>query len=338
MLRFAFLASAVGAYVAPTAHVRQAATRTPHAAMQFGGQGLPRRKADPEVPPVVVTGKTTGNLLFGKLQRAAQLPGARLGQTYAAVEDRGKLSSLLWSSFAMAAVTSGNWLDRDEMVGTYALEGALLFIDCTSADAGGGGFSLPSLPNPFAPKPAKAAAGGGGAAPEVDEELLKFAAARGAQHAYLLVDGDDAAVASAVAACEEAIGGFEGGSVTLCVTILAPVGGATLESTKGWAAETTAQDHEGVLSTPLSALVGYAPKLGVRKTEAASSGASAIPREDFAELATQVALRLGRTAAEGAPAVRAPNSLQLSSPTACLDMHSPLHPLTTRRAHAHAYV
>ena len=55
-------------------------------------------------PPVIVTGKTTGNILYGKLQRAAQLTTSRLDTVpAAAVDDRGKLSSMLWSSFAMAS-------------------------------------------------------------------------------------------------------------------------------------------------------------------------------------------------------------------------------------------
>ena len=116
-----------------------------------------RLKANPESPPVIVTGAASGNLVFGKLQRAAQLPGSRLSPTpLAAVSDRGRLSSVLWSSFAMASVASGGWLDRKELLGTYALEGALLFVDCTSDEAGGGGLFGGFKPKVAAPPKATA--------------------------------------------------------------------------------------------------------------------------------------------------------------------------------------
>ena len=127
-------------------------------------------------PPVIVTGKTTGNILYGKLQRAAQLTTSRLDTVpAAAVDDRGKLSSMLWSSFAMASVTSDAWIDVKEVKATRALEGSLLFLDATSGE-GGGGFSLPELPkielpNPFAKKGAatatKPAASPSSAAPPI---------------------------------------------------------------------------------------------------------------------------------------------------------------------------
>ena len=50
-------------------------------------------------PKPVVVGGTTANILFGKLQRAAQLPTSLLSKNpHSAVDDRGKLESLLWSS------------------------------------------------------------------------------------------------------------------------------------------------------------------------------------------------------------------------------------------------
>jgi hypothetical protein len=216
-------------------HTRSVPGRAAPVRLQFGS--LPTRLAPKlEAPNVVVTGKTTGNLVFGKLQRAAQLPGARLGTTpFASVDDRGSLSSMLWSSFAMASVASGCWLDRKDIVNTYALEGALLFVDATTA-APSGGFNPLGL---FGPKDT-------GAAPSLDVELLQFAAARGATHVYVMMDGDDQAVAQAAAACQDAISGLTAAdgtpiAVRLAATILAPVTGCTLASSPNWIADTTAQ-------------------------------------------------------------------------------------------------
>ena len=286
-------------------------------------------------PPVIVTGKTTGNILYGKLQRAAQLTTSRLDTVpAAAVDDRGKLSSMLWSSFAMASVTSDAWIDVKEVKATRALEGSLLFLDATSGE-GGGGFSLPELPkielpNPFAKKgaatatkPAASPSSASSTPGALDEELLKYAAARKAVHAFVLCDGDEAAVEAAVAACTVAIEELEdpnapapkaaGGDddeeeateapprVGLCTTIIAPANGVSLASTKGWFQNSGIQDHDGELSAPITVENGYLPS-GQETRPVGGSGVLA--REDFAELVVQCALRLGRTPEEGAPPVR----------------------------------
>ena len=232
--------------------------------MQSGA--LPLRNApNPDKPEVIVTGGALGNVVYGKLQRAAQLPGARLGTNpYAAVGDRGKLNSILWGQFAMASVPSGWWLDREGLLGSYVLAGALLFVDATS-DAGGGGGG--GLPNPFESLfGGKKKPGGAAAAGSLDTEMLKYAAARGASHVYVLVEGDDAKVSEAVAACREAIDGLEGSDVSTCMTVIAPVDGTAIVATKGWVQQTTAQDHEGILSSPLGTRVGYTEAGGVEPT------------------------------------------------------------------------
>ena len=248
------------------------------------------------LPPVIVTGGTTANLVYGKLQRAAQLPGGRLDPIpIAAVENRGALSSMLWSSFAMSSVNTGAWTDRDSLLKTTVMAGSLLFVDATATEGGGGGFSLP---NPFAKKAPTTAAG---AAP-VDAELLKYAAARGALHAYVLTEGTDAAVSAAVAACESAITELEtSDGAALCATVIAPCSGATIASSKGWVQNTNDQSFEGTLSAALSVSGGYDQE-GKRLVDV--SGGGVLAREDFAEVTVQCALRLARDASEDAPSVR----------------------------------
>lgn len=242
-------------------------------------------------PPVVVAGRSTANCLYGKLQRAAQLPTSRLGANpMAAVADRGQLSSLLWSSFAMSSVSSSDWIDRSELTRTRALQGSLLFLDATAGESAGG-----SLFGLFGSKKADTGT------PALDVELLRFAAARGAAHAYVLLDGDDAAVGAAATACNEAISELESADTVLCTTIIAPVAGVALASSKGWVQNTGVQDHDGELSAPMSVFSGLGDE-GQLLSVPAASGTMA--REDFCELAVQCALRLGRDASEGAPPVR----------------------------------
>ena len=80
-------------------------------------------------PPVIVTGGTTGSVLYGKLQRGAQLPTSNLSpMPIAAVDDRGKLSSVLWSSFAMSSVPSGSCSIASSFQ-PCAPRRALIFVD-----------------------------------------------------------------------------------------------------------------------------------------------------------------------------------------------------------------
>ena len=239
---------------------------------------------------VVVAGGTTANVLFGKLQRAAQLPSTRLNPApIAAVENRGALSSMLWSSFAMSNVPSSDWMEPAKLPTTMALAGGMLFLDkTTSADKGGF-----QLPNPFAKKAAEAAPGA------VDVSLLEAAGARGARHCFLLVE------ASQVGDCVRAVE-----SLSSCppTTIIAPGDGVTLESSKGWV-QKPIQDHEGVLIGGIGVQSGYSVNVdedgAVTTSVLPTSGpAGALPREDFAELAVQCALRLSHTADEGAPKLR----------------------------------
>ena len=190
----------------------------------------PRIAADFDPRPVI-TGGSTANLLFGKLQRAAQLPTTRLAKNpCAAVDDQGKLESLLWSSFAMSSLPAADALKRSELSTSRALESGLLFLDALPAEAGGW--------QPF---------GGGkkaakdGEAPQLDRSAIELAAARGAQHAFVLLKGD-AAILECVALLE---------SLPLCATLIAPEEGITVASTPGWVCEPL-QDHDGSLLGPLA--------------------------------------------------------------------------------------
>ena len=115
------------------------------------GVQLPARMAPSRASPVpVLTGGDTSNLLFGKIQRHATLPGSRLSPNpLAAVDEQGRLSSVLWSQFMMSSVPQQDKASRSDLGRSPRVAESLLFIDCTKADGGGGG-KLPSLPNPFA--------------------------------------------------------------------------------------------------------------------------------------------------------------------------------------------
>ena len=98
----------------------------------------------------IVAGGATANLLYGKLQRAAQLPTTRFNANpIAAVTDKGALSSLLWSSFSMANVPSGKSMDPSALLvngkGAAPLRGSLYFSDTTANEPVQGGFKLPSF-------------------------------------------------------------------------------------------------------------------------------------------------------------------------------------------------
>ena len=247
----------------------------------------PRIAADFDPRPVI-TGGSTANLLFGKLQRAAQLPTTRLAKNpCAAVDDQGKLESLLWSSFAMSSLPAADALKRSELSTSRALESGLLFLDALPAEAGGW--------QPF---------GGGkkaakdGEAPRLDRSAIELAAARGAQHAFVLLKGD-AAILECVALLE---------SLPLCATLIAPEEGITVASTPGWVCEPL-QDHDGSLLGPLAVRDGWdAPASALLPSSAAAASrtgtGTTLAREDIAELAVQCALRLARTPAEGCPPLR----------------------------------
>ena len=183
----------------------------------------------------------------------------------AAVDDRGKLSSMLWSSFAMASVTSDAWIDVKEVKATRGSRGLAAL---SRRDVRRGGRRLLAaraskieLPNPFAKKgaatatkPAASPSSASSTPGALDEELLKYAAARKAVHAFVLCDGDEAAVEAAVAACTVAIEELEDPNapapkaaegdeeeeeaerapprVGLCTTIIAPANGVTLPRPK----------------------------------------------------------------------------------------------------------
>ena len=236
--------------------------------------------------PVIVTGGTTANILYGKLQRGAQLPTTKLSPLpVAAVEDRSKLSSVLWSSFAMSSVPSGNWVDAAELPKMPRnMNSALVFIDGMTSEKKGG-FQLP-----FGKK--KAATD---EAPPLDVATISAAASLGASHVYVLLDGDVAALDSCVDALKSV------GSSDLCATIIAPASGVSLVSTPNWV-QAPLQDHEGILSAGVSLSSGWDGEES--KLIPTSGGGGPMAREDFAEIVFQVALRLPRAEAEGAPPLR----------------------------------
>ena len=84
------------------------------------GLVLPKPLSPSSVNPVpVCTGGDTAHLIYGKIQRHATLPGSRLSANpIAAVEDQGRLSKLLWSSFMMSSVPSADALDPSD-IGTF---------------------------------------------------------------------------------------------------------------------------------------------------------------------------------------------------------------------------
>lgn len=202
-------------------------------------QVIPQRS---DASEVVVAGGSTANVLFGKLQRASQLPNTRLNPApIAAVDNSGALSSLLWSSFAMSNVPSSDWMEPSRLTTTAALSGGLLFIDQTTTE------DKPKfgLPNPFAKKPAASAPGA------IDLSVLEAAGARGAKHVFLLVEAD------AVGECVGAVEKLTGCPPT---TLIAPCDGVALASTKGWV-QKPVQDHEGVLAGSISVQSGYEVKV-----------------------------------------------------------------------------
>lgn len=230
-------------------------------------------------PRPVVVGGSTANVIYGKLQRAAQLPTTRLSKTpLAAVENVGALQSTLWSSFAMASVPPGASLKASELGRTRALEYGLLFIDLLPSEPSG--FRLPFMEQK-AP-----------IAPPLDRQLIDLASERGALHTYILVSGE-----AALAECVEALS-----SSSLRATLIALEDGTSVSSTSGWVCSMEQQDHDGALLGPLAVRSGW------QTDETGENGAllppltaapAEIAREDLAELAVQCALRLSRESSEG---------------------------------------
>ena len=261
-------------------------------------------------PPAVVTGATTANFLFGKLQRAAQLPSSDLGNPYFVVsEDPKALEKVLWEQFCMASVSDFQLLPRGGGFGADYLEalgGALWFVESMSSEALSGrslasrqrGALLELLG--FGPKPdnkpedSAAASAALGPNP-LDTLCLKAAASSGAAHIYVGVEDADG-----LRECEAAL---EGLPSLPPVTIFVPEVGFRVRSTSGWESKRP-QDLEGELTGAVA----------VRLMDASSSSSNGnacddadaaeevvISREDFAEVMLQVALRLPRTEEEGAP-------------------------------------
>ena len=155
----------------------------------------------------VLVGGDTANVLFGKIQRAATLPGTKLScNPIAAVDDPGRLGKVLWSQYMMSSVRcaqsypsplamgslvsriwhtvqvpSSDAVSRDELERSPRVAKSLLFIDCTMSAAGGG------LSNPFGGLFGKKPELQAGRAP--DPALLSLAAARGVTHVYVMLDG-----------------------------------------------------------------------------------------------------------------------------------------------------
>lgn len=262
----------------------------------------PLRPSRSSAVPVIVGGDTA-NVLFGKIQRAATLPGSKLSPNpVAAVDDLGRLGKVLWSQYMMSSVPSSDAISRDELERSPRMAESLLFIDCTMSVAGGG------LPNPFSGLFGNKIEPQAGRAP--DPMLLSLAAARSATHVYVMVDGGES---GGTAALQEYARTLEESGLT--ATLIAPEDGVTLQSTPGWVCGQL-QDHEGEVQSPLAVRSGIAPSTTTDSdSEApppspqllpspAASAAQALPREDFAELVLQYALRCARGSDEGAPPLR----------------------------------
>ena len=157
----------------------------------FCGVQLPAPLAPSRASAVpVLTGGDTSNLLFGKIQRHATLPGSRLSPNpVAAVDDQGRLGKALWSQFMMSSVPQSDAVSRSDLDRSPRLAESLLFIDCTTPAAGMLPKGLPSLPNPFGGLFGEKVEAQAGRLP--DAALLSLAAGRGAMHVYVMVDGGD---------------------------------------------------------------------------------------------------------------------------------------------------
>ena len=238
--------------------------------------GSPRMQIAPPlaISNNVVAGGDTANIIFGKVQRAAQLPTTRFNPAPLAAVDNGRaLSSMLWGSFAMSAVPSGGWLEPERLTRTAALCNSLVFLDQTTSETRSGmPFGLP-----FGKKNAAQNVAG-----PIDLSVVEAAGARGSDHLFLVVE------AANVGECKAAIDNL---AVAPPTTIIAPADGVSIASTKGWV-QKTVQDHEGVLEG------------GVALAADDMAAGGVLAREDLAEVVVQCALRLSLTPEEGAPLLR----------------------------------
>ena len=268
-------------------------------------------------PPAVVSGATTATFLFGKLQRAAQLPSSDLGSPYFVVtEDPNALEKVLWEQFCMASVSDFQLLPRGGLGDGYreALGGALWFVESMQSEALSGrslasrqrgaimellGFGRKGSNNePGDGGNAAAAAAAAALGPNpLDTLCLKAAASGGAGHIYVGVEDADG--------LREAEAALEGLPSLPPVTIFVPEAGFRVRSTSGWESKRP-QDLEGELSGAVAVRLMDASSSSNDNGAAAASAAGddaaeVISREDFAEVMLQVALRLPRSEEEGAP-------------------------------------
>jgi hypothetical protein len=193
----------------------------------------------------------------------------------------------------MSSVPNGMWLEPERLTSTSLLTGGLLFWDkMKPAEAKGAGFG--SLQLPFGRK--KKSPGEGGPS---DLAVLDAAGARGASHAFLLVDAADV---------DETLAAVERLGSRPPTTVIAPSAGVSCVPTKGWV-QKPIQDHEGVLVGGVVLRPGYeydddGNGRQVSLDTASDGGQSLLPLEDLAEVAVQCALRLSHTEEEGAPPLR----------------------------------
>jgi hypothetical protein len=129
--------------------------------------------------------------------------------------------------------------------------------------------------------------------------VLDAAGARGASHAFLLVDAADV---------DETLAAVERLGSRPPTTVIAPSAGVSCVPTKGWV-QKPIQDHEGVLVGGVVLRPGYeydddGNGRQVSLDTASDGGQSLLPLEDLAEVAVQCALRLSHTEEEGAPPLR----------------------------------
>ena len=164
-------------------------------------------------PCPITIGKTTASFLYGKIQRAAQLPNVDLQAPLAVIENPKPLEKVLWSQFCMA--TPSYTVPRSSLAtaGYVDLEGAIWFVDAMApegdsntpfamrqtnalAELAGAKNPFAGFKNPFAPAEPKQGAGavgagaGAGAGAALDTEALALAVARSAGHIYIVVDGE----------------------------------------------------------------------------------------------------------------------------------------------------
>jgi len=256
--------------------------------------------------PLVVGSSPTSSFLFGKLQRAAQIAGAGLAKPKAVGNVEGRLQKTLWSKFGMSNALNSDLLDRESLSRLRSIVGtevssqgldALMFLDALPDDT-------PPSPlenlNPFRAKAPPRPPGW------IDFDALQIAASSGMQHVYIaLVDG---LALEQCMICLEAL-------PSLRATVVVPEQGVAVAATRGWYS-ILPQDLEGELTATLQVRDGlgqidepiaedaYAEPLPPLLPERPPVPGPPLAAEDLAEVLVQCALRLDRTAADGAPRLR----------------------------------